>query len=179
MATREILKARRQQQHQHQTGRYNSYSIERAVPHWSIPISRDDRHQYYGDQQQMLKPSNVEGPKDHQKDSSGEYHRGYVDRRAGGPPCGSQFRFEDANGALIGGKRKINNPADDLGAPKQVKRVRFSLDHDGEDTVAPGQSSSGGEPVDRRGFHGRFCRDWHLPDRESGWRGRRPPGGSG
>ena len=130
MATREILRARRQQQqHEHQTG--------------SIPISRDDRHQYYGDHQ-MINPSNVEGPKDHQKDSSDEYHRGYVDQRAGGPPFGSQFWFEDANGALIGGKRKINHPADDLGAPKQVKRVRFSLDHDDEDAVALGSSSSGG-----------------------------------
>jgi len=138
LANREILRARRQQ-HQHQTERYNSYSIERNIPHWSIPISRDDRHQYYGDQQ-MLKPSNVEGPKDHQID-----HRGYVDRRAGGPPCGSQFWFEDTNGTLIGGKRKINHPSGDLGAPKQVKRVRFSLDNDDdEDADAPGQSSSGG-----------------------------------
>ncbi len=121
MANREILRARRQQ-HQHQTERYNSYSIERNIPHWSIPISRDDRHQYYGDQQ-MLKPSNVEGPKDHQID-----HRGYVDRRAGGPPSGTSFWFAD----------------DRLGVPKQVKRVRFSLDNDEEDADAPGQSSSGG-----------------------------------
>ena len=76
MATREIVKARLQQQHHNRqeaqavvNNDRNSYSAARAIPYRSVPQHRQSHHQYR-DQQQLIGPSGVEEPNNYVNDSN-------------------------------------------------------------------------------------------------------------